>query len=96
MLKKILLILLLLTVEFSTVREYFNDFKASVEVNDIEDNNEGEDSSTEIDIEKYFIASTLFQFSLTIFFPKTVVCDDVSSIISQHFKSIDSPPPQLF
>ncbi|WP_435355669.1 hypothetical protein [Emticicia sp. SJ17W-69] len=94
MLQRILVIILLMSVEFSTIKEYFSDFKENVEVNDIEDQNESEDFSKEI-IDKFFVEKTIFHFSIMEVMIKNTVCDDVISIISNPFKSIDSPPPQI-
>lgn len=81
-------------VEISTVRECFSDCKHKVEVQDIEDNNESEDTSKEVALEKYFVESLYFQFNSSHNLSKNVVCDKISTTITNPFQVIDSPPPK--
>lgn len=94
MLQKILVVLLLLTVEFSTFNEYFNDYKAKIEVNDVEDNAENEDFSDEIDLDKFFVNNPLFLFIAVEIIQKTFISMEVATKISQSIQVIDSPPPR--
>lgn len=94
MLQKILVILLLLTVEFSTFNEYFNDYKAKIGVNDVENNVENEDFSDEIDLDNFFIKNLLFQFIAIEIIQKTFISMEVTTKISQSIQVIDSPPPR--
>ncbi|MDZ7933620.1 MAG: hypothetical protein U5M51_01310 [Emticicia sp.] len=94
MLQRILVMILLVMVEFSTVRECFSDCKHQVEVQDIEDNNEPEDTSKEVTLEKYFVESMYFQFDNSHNVLKNVVCDEISTTITNPFRVIDSPPPK--
>lgn len=95
MLQRILVIILLMMVEFSTVRECFTDCKHKVEVQDIEDNNESEDTSKEVVLEKYFVESLYFQFDKSHNLSKNIICDDISTSITNPFRVIDSPPPKV-
>ncbi|MFN3488890.1 MAG: hypothetical protein ACK4YV_07140 [Emticicia sp.] len=83
-----------MTVEISTVRECFSDCKHKVEVQDIEDNNESEDTSKEVEFEKYFVESLYFNFSISHNLLKNVVCDEISTTITNPFRVIDFPPPK--
>lgn len=94
MLQRILVLILLMMVEFSTVRECFSDCKHKVEVQDIEDNNETEDTSKEVSIEKYLVESLYFQFNISHNLSKNIVCDETSTNITNPFRVIDSPPPK--
>lgn len=94
MLQRMLVIILLMMVEFSTVRECFSDCKHKVEVQDIEDNNESEDTSKEVALEKYFVESLYFQFDNSHNLSKNIVCDEISTSITNPFRVIDSPPPK--
>jgi len=94
MLQRILVIILLMTVEISTVRGCFYDCKYNVEVQDIEDNNESEDTSNEIVLEKYFSESLSFQFYINYNLSLNIVCDVISTIITNPFRFIDFPPPK--
>ncbi len=94
MLQRILVIILLMSVEFSTIKEYFTDFKENIGVSDIEDHNEKEDLSKDV-IDKFFVSKTLFHFSTLEVLIKKAVGDNVLSIIPKPFKLIDSPPPKI-
>lgn len=94
MLLRMFVIILLMIVEVSTVRECFFDCKHKVEVQDIEDNNESEDISKEIALEKYFVESLYFQFDNSYGLSINVVCDEISTTITNPFRVIDSPPPK--
>lgn len=94
MLQRILVMILLMMVEFSTVRECFSDCKHKVEVQDIEDNNETEDTSKEVSIEKYLVESLYFQFIISHNLSNNNVCDEVATSITNPFRVIDSPPPK--
>lgn len=94
MLQRILVLILLMMVEFSTVRECFSDCKHKVEVQDIEDNNETEDTSKEVSIEKYLVESLYFQFIISHILTENFVCDEASTSITNPFRVIDSPPPK--
>lgn len=94
MLQRIIVILLLMVVEISTVRECFYDCKHNIEVEDIEDNNESEDTSKEIALEKYLPESISFQFYINYNLSTNTVGDDISTIITSPFRVIDSPPPK--
>ena len=45
MFQRFLIILILMSVEFSTVKVYFDDFKENIELNDSENTNENEEPS---------------------------------------------------
>lgn len=94
MFQRIVVIILLMMVEFSTVRECFSDCKYKVEVQDIEDNNESEDTSKEITLEKYLPENLSFHFNIKYNLSKNTVCDEISATITNPFKVIDSPPPK--
>jgi hypothetical protein len=94
MLHRILVLILLMMVEVSTVKECFYDSKHNVEVQDIEDNNESEDTSKEVSFEKYLLENLSFQFNPINISLKNVVCDKISTIITNPFRVIDSPPPK--
>ena len=94
MLQRIIVILLLMVVEISTIRECSYEFKQNIEIGDIEDSNESEDISKEINLEKYFIESRYFQFDGSHNLIKNIVCDEVSTTITNPFRVIDSPPPK--
>ncbi len=96
MLQRILVIIILMSVEFSTIKEYFTDFKDNIEVSDIEDNNENEDLSKKTIVDKFFVEKTLFRFYTLEVLLKNTIGDNVLSIIPKPFKAIDSPPPQFF
>ena len=96
MLQRILVMILLMMVEFSTVRECFYDCKNKVEVQDIEDNNESEDTSKEVSIEKYLPESLSFQFNINDKLSMNIVCDEISAAITNPFRVIDSPPPKPY
>lgn len=94
MLQRILVLILLMIVEVSTVRECFSDCKNKVEVQDIEDNNESEDTSKEITLEKYLLESISFQFNINYNLSTNTICDEILATITNPFKVIDSPPPK--
>ena len=94
MFQRILVLILLMMVEFSTIRECFSDYKYKVEAQDIEDNNESEDIVKEIELEKYFVESLYFRFDYSHNLFKNIICDDISSIITNPYRVIDSPPPK--
>ena len=94
MLQRILVIILLMMVEISTVRECFYDCKHNIVVQDIEDNNESEDTSKEISLEKYFPESLSFQFNINYNLSEKTVCDEISTIITNPLRFIDFPPPK--
>lgn len=94
MLQRILVIVLLMMVEVSTVRECFYDCKHNIEVEDIEDNNESEDTSKEVTLEKYLPESINFQFNINYNLPTNTICDEISAAITNPFRVIDSPPPK--
>ena len=94
MFQRILVIMLLMMVEFSVMKECFSSYKQNTEIQDLEDNNESEDSSKEIMIEKYFITNTCFQFNSINILLKSSICDAIASSITNPFKVIDSPPPK--
>ncbi len=94
MLQRILVLILLMMVEISTVRECFSDCKHNIEVQDIEDNNESEDTSKEVSFEKYLLENLSFQFNTSNRSLKNVVCDKISTTITNPFRVIDSPPPK--
>lgn len=95
MLQRILVLMLLMMVEFSTVRECFSDYKEQIEAQDIEDSNESEDIIKELTLEKYLIESLYFQFATTENLSTNTICDDISTIITNPFRVIDSPPPKI-
>jgi hypothetical protein len=94
MLQRIVVIILLMMVEISTVRECFYDCKHNIEVEDIEDNNESEDASKEITLEKYLPENLSFQFNINYNLSTNTVCDEISATITNPFRVIDSPPPK--
>lgn len=94
MLQRILVVFLLLTVEFSTFNQYFNDYKAKVEVNNAEDNSENEKLSKEVDLDKFFVNNSFFQFIAIETIQKSSISMEVSLKIPQIFQLIDSPPPR--
>lgn len=94
MLQRIIVIILLMMVEVSTVRECFYDCNHKIEVEDIEDNNESEDISKEITLEKYLPESVSFQFNSNYNLSANIVCDEISAPITNPFRVIDSPPPK--
>jgi hypothetical protein len=94
MLQKILVVLLLLTVELSTFNEYFNDYNVKIEANDIEDDSENEDFSDEIDLDKFFVNNPVFQFIAIETTQLTFITLKVTTKIPQSFQLIDSPPPR--
>ena len=94
MLQRIIVILLLMVVETSTIRACFYDCKQTMEVQDIEDNNESEDISKEVILEKYLPESIVFQFSLNYNLVNTIVGDAISASITNPFRVIVSPPPK--
>ena len=83
-----------MSVEFSTVKVYFDDFKENIELNDSENTNENEDLSKEII--KFFVAKTVFQFTTLSTLFNNFMSDYLLSTVSKPFRSIDFPPPQLF
>lgn len=94
MLQRILVIILLMMVEVSTVRECFSDCKQQIEAQDLEDNNESEDVNKEVILEKYLIAGLYFQFKTGYDLSNNNICDETSAIITNPFRVIDSPPPK--
>jgi hypothetical protein len=96
MLQRILVIIILMSVEFSTIREYFNDFKETIEICDIDDNNENEDLSKKITLDKFFVSKTTFHFLALETVLKTSMGDYILSLIPNPIKAIDLPPPQFF
>ncbi|GGD59318.1 hypothetical protein GCM10011514_24090 [Emticicia aquatilis] len=94
MFQRILVLMLLMMVEFSTVRSCFTSFKPSIEVQDIEDSNESEDASEDILVEKFFLSTPSFQFCTSNFLAKNAICDLVATSIQNPFRTIDSPPPK--
>lgn len=95
MLPKILIIVLLTLVEFSTVRAYTNDFKEKIEINDLEDNNNEEDLNKS-SFEYFFVEKIGFLFTNRIFQKKTPILDNLTTTILQPLQLIDSPPPKFF
>ena len=96
MFHRILVLMLLMMVEFSTVRSCFDSFKPSIEVQDIEDSNESEDTSEEdILIEKFFLSPPSFQFSTIDILSKNIISDLVSMNIPNPYRTITSPPPKV-
>lgn len=94
MLQRIIVILLLMVVETSTIRECFYDCKQTMEVQDIEDNNEAEDISKEVILEKYLPESITFRFSFNYNLANTIIGDAISANITNPFRVIVSPPPK--
>ena len=94
MLQRIIVILLLMVVEISTVRECFYESKQNIEIEDIEDSNESEDISKEITLEKYLPETISFQFNFYYKLVNSLVCDGISANITNPFRVIVSPPPK--
>ncbi len=94
MFQRILVLMLLMMVEFSTIRSCFTSFKPSIEVQDLEDCNENEDASEDILVEKYFLSAPSFQFCVNDFLAKNTIYDLVATNFPNPFRTIDSPPPK--
>ncbi len=94
MLYRILVIILLMMVEVSTLRECFSEFKQQIEVQDIEDSSESEDISKEFTLENYLVESLCFQFRSAFNLNINTICDHIATIIRNPFQVIDSPPPK--
>ncbi len=94
MFKRILVLLLLLMVEFSTIRNCITSFIPTIEVQDIEDCNENEDVAKEVLVEKFFLAVPSFLFNISKFLSKSIIYDFVATKFSNPYQTIDSPPPK--
>lgn len=95
MFQRILVLMLLVTVEFSTVLNCVTSFKPNIEVQDIEDCNENEDVSKDNLIEKFFLSAPSFMFNVNDFLAINIVFDSVAINFSNPFQTIDSPPPKV-
>jgi hypothetical protein len=94
MFQRILVLILLVAVEFSTVINCVTSFKPNNEVQDIEDCNENEDVSKEVLGEKFFLAVPSFLFNVNDFLSKSTIYDFVATNFSNPYQTIDSPPPK--
>lgn len=95
MFQRILVLMLLMMVEFSTVRSCFDSLKPSIAVQDIEDCGESEDVSEEdILIEKFFLSTPSFQFYTIDILSKNIVSDLVEMSIPNPYRTTASPPPK--
>jgi len=95
MFQRILVLMLLITVEFSTVLNCVSSFKPNIEVQDVEDSNENEDISKEVLGEKFFLEVPSFLFNVNNFLSKSIIYDFVATKFSNPFQTIDSPPPKV-
>jgi hypothetical protein len=95
MFKRILVLMLLITVEFSTFLNCLTSFKPNIEVQDIEDCHENEDVSKDNLQEKFFLSAPSFMFNVNDFLVKNTVFDSVAINFSNPFQTIDSPPPKF-
>ena len=91
---RILVLMLLISVEFSTVINCVTSFKPNIEVQDIEYCNENEDVAKEVFDEKFYHAVPTFLFNLNDFLSKSTIYDFVASNFSNPYQTIDSPPPK--
>jgi hypothetical protein len=94
MFQRILVLMLLFTVEFSTIINCVINFKPNIEAQDIEDCNENEELSKEVFDEKFYHAVPSFLFNLNDFLSKSTIYDFVASNFSNPYQTIDSPPPK--
>ena len=95
MFQRILVLMLLITVEFSTVLNCVTSFKPNIEVQDIEDCNENEDVSKDDLLEKFFLSAPSFMFNVNNFLAKNTIYDLVTTNFPNPFQTIDSPPPKV-
>ncbi len=95
MFQRILVLMLLITVEFSTVINCVINFKPNIEVQDIEEGNENEELSKEVFDEKFYLEVPSFLFNLNDFLSKSTIYEFVASNFSNPYKTIDSPPPKV-
>jgi hypothetical protein len=95
MFQRILVLMLLITVELSTVLNCVTSFKPNIEVQDIEDCNENEDVTKDNLIEKFLLSAPSFMFNVNDFLAKNIVFDSVTINFSNPFQTIDSPPPKF-
>ena len=95
MFQRILVLMLLFTVEFSTIINCVINFKPNIEVQDIEDCNENEDVTKDNLVEKFLLSAPSFMFNVNDFLAKNTVFDSVTINFSNPFQTIDSPPPKV-
>ncbi len=94
MLRRILIIILLMLVEFSTISDCFNDFEQNIELKNLEDNSDSEDLNKEFSFDKLFTENPNFNFNPTQKYNISVFCQETSTIVPSPFKAISSPPPK--